>query len=476
MQNTQEDTHMERKNAWKSYTPEQIAELEAFAADYRAYIDSAKIERECVTESVKRAEAAGFRNLKQLIAEGAPLKPGDKVYSNWMGKSFMMFTIGRASLQRGMNILGAHIDSPRIDVKPNPLYEDSELAFLDTRYYGYIKKYQWVARNLVLHGVVTLKNGKRIPIAIGEDEQDPVFYITDLLPHIADDQMKKTAGNVIEGEDLDILIGHKPMQSEEKEAVKAGILAILKEQYGFEEADFLSAELEAVPAGKSREVGFDRSMIAGYGHDDRVCAYPSMRALLDFDGIPEYTLCCVLADKEENGSYGATGMKAMFFENAVAELLQLCEGFSELGLRRTLANSRMLSSDVSSAFDPHYPSFYEQKNTAFLGKGACFSKYTGGSGKGGSSDANSEFVAEIRRIMDDAGVHYQLSEIGRVDVGGGGTIAHLCANYGMNVIDAGVPVLSMHAPTEIISKADLYEVYRCYCAFLAGAVEMESAL
>lgn len=467
---------MERRNAWKSYSPAQREELEAFARDYRAYLDKSKIERECVQESVALAEAAGFQNLKSYIHDGRPLRPGDRVYYNWMGKSFIMFIIGRASLQRGMNILGAHIDSPRIDIKPNPLYEDEGLAFLDTRYYGYIKKYQWVARNLALHGVVTLRNGEKISIAIGESPEDPVFYITDLLPHIANEQMKKSADRVVEGEDLDILIGHIPVPGTEKEAVKAGILNILRERYGFEEADFLSAELVAVPAENSREAGFDRSMIAGYGHDDRVCAFPSLRAMTDYVGTPEYTLCCVLADKEENGSHGATGMHSMFFENALAEVYQLTEGFNELGLRRALSNSRMLSSDVNSAFDPHYSTCYEKKNTAFLGCGACFSKYTGGSGKGGTSDANSEFVAEIRRIMDAADVCYQLSELGRVDVGGGGTIAHLCAHYGMNVIDAGVPVLSMHAPTELISKADLYEVYRCYGAFLSGAVEMESVI
>ena len=459
---------MERENLWTTYTDEQLEALERFACDYRQYLDHGKTERECVAESVALAEAAGFRNLKPLIDRGEPLKAGDRVYFNWMEKSLVLFIVGEKSLQEGMTILGAHIDSPRIDVKQNPLYEEAGMAYLDTHYYGYIKKYQWVARNLALHGVVSLKGGRSVTVRIGEEENDPVLVITDLLPHIADDQLKKPAEKVVEGEDLDILIAHRPLKGAQKEAVRAAILELLKREYGIEEADLISAELEAVPAGPSRDAGLDRSMIAAYGHDDRVCAYPSLRAMLDWSGTPARTLCCILTDKEEIGSYGATGMHAVFFENAVAELYQLTEGFSELGLRRALSNSRMLSSDVSSAFDPLYPSVFEKKNTAFLGNGVCFSKYTGSGGKGGSSDANSEFVAEIREIMDGAGVRYQFSEIGRVDVGGGGTIAHLCARYGLNVIDAGVPVLSMHAPTEIISKADLFEVYRCYRAFLGA--------
>lgn len=466
---------MERVKAWTTYSDEQLQQLEAFSNDYMAFLNAAKIERECVTEGVRIAEEAGFKRLKGLIDSNTELKAGDRVYSTWMGKSFLMFILGKKPMQEGMNILGAHIDSPRIDVKQNPLYEEGDFTYLDTHYYGYIKKYQWVARALALHGVVSLKNGTKITLAIGEKKDDPVFYITDLLPHIADDQMKKTASHVVEGEALDIIVGNKPLQGEEKEPVRAGVLKILREQYGIEEDDFLSAELEAVPAGESREVGFDRSLIAAYGHDDRVCAYPSVRALTDFEGVPEYTLCCILTDKEENGSYGASGMRSKYFENTVAELMQLKGEFTEIALRRALANSRMLSSDVSSGFDPLYASAYETKNAAFLGRGACFSKYTGSGGKGGSSDANAEFLGEIRRIMDDADVHYQTCEIGRVDVGGGGTIAHLCAAYGMNVIDAGVPVLSMHSPTEVVSKADVYEAYRAYCAFLrdARAMDME---
>ena len=456
---------------WNSRTDAQDAAMEAFARDYRKYLDNGKTERECVTESVALAEAAGFRDLEALIAKGEKLRPGDRVYLNWMGKSLVLFILGTRSLQEGMVLLGAHIDSPRIDIKQNPLYEEAGMAYLDTHYYGYIKKYQWVARNLALHGVVNLKDGRAVTLAIGEAADDPVFCVTDLLPHIADDQLKKPGEKVVEGESLDLLVGNRPLKGVEKEAVRAAILDLLKRRYGIGEADFLSAELEAVPAGPSRDAGFDRSMIAAYGHDDRVCAFPSLRAMLDFPGTPANTLCCVLTDKEEIGSYGATGMHAVFFENAVAEVYELSEGFSELGLRRALSRSRMLSSDVSSAFDPLYPEVFERRNTAYLGRGVCFSKYTGSGGKGGSSDANSEFVAQLRRTLDDAGVTYQFSEIGRVDVGGGGTIAHLCAHYGMNVIDAGVPVLSMHAPTEVISKVDLYEAYRCYRAFLGAPAE-----
>ena len=456
---------------WNSRTDAQDAAMEAFARDYRKYLDNGKTERECVTESVALAEAAGFRDLEALIAKGEKLRPGDRVYLNWMGKSLVLFILGTRSLQEGMVLLGAHIDSPRIDIKQNPLYEEAGMAYLDTHYYGYIKKYQWVARNLALHGVVNLKDGRAVTLAIGEAADDPVFCVTDLLPHIADDQLKKPGEKVVEGESLDLLVGNRPLKGVEKEAVRGAILDLLKRRYGIGEADFLSAELEAVPAGPSRDAGFDRSMIAAYGHDDRVCAFPSLRAMLDFPGTPANTLCCVLTDKEEIGSYGATGMHAVFFENAVAEVYELSEGFSELGLRRALSRSHMLSSDVSSAFDPLYPEVFERRNTAYLGRGVCFSKYTGSGGKGGSSDANSEFVAQLRRTLDDAGVTYQFSEIGRVDVGGGGTIAHLCAHYGMNVIDAGVPVLSMHAPTEVISKVDLYEAYRCYRAFLGAPAE-----
>ena len=455
---------MERKNAWKSCA--DMGALETFAAQYREFLDQGKTERECVELCTRAAGLAGFLNLSACTAENRRLKPGDRVYANWMGKAFLMFIIGAQGMERGMNILGAHIDSPRIDVKQNPLYEEADLAYLDTHYYGGIKKYQWVATPLAIHGVVVKKNGDTIALSVGEGENDPVFCISDLLPHLAQEQMKKDAAKIIEGEDLNLIVGGRPLEGEDKEAVKASILKLLSDEYDFEEEDFLSAELEIVPAGHARDMGFDRSMILAYGHDDRVCAYPSMRAVLDYQGVPERTLCCVLTDKEEIGSVGATGMDSMYFENITAEVLALTQDYCELSLRRCLRNSRMLSSDVSAGFDPNFASAFERKNAAYLGRGLCFNKFTGARGKSSSSDANAEFVAEIRRVMDDADVAFQFAELGRVDLGGGGTIAYTCAKYGMNVIDAGVPVLSMHAPYEVISKVDLYEAYRGYCAFL----------
>ena len=457
---------MERKNAWKDYSEYELMRLEAFAREYCAFLDAGKTERECAAECEKLARAAGFQDLNELIAAGKEVKSGDKVYANWMGKSFVAFIIGEECMQKGMNILGAHIDSPRIDVKQNPMYEDGDFAYLDTHYYGGIKKYQWVALPLAIHGVIAKKDGSVVTISVGEKEDDPVFCISDLLPHLAQEQMKKDAPHVIEGEGLDLIIGGRPVADCDKEAVKTGVINILKGTYGIEEEDFLSAELEIVPAGKARDMGFDRSMIMAYGHDDRVCAYPSLRALTDFNGVPKRTLCCILVDKEEIGSVGATGMESRFFENICAELYALTGKYSELGLRRMLANSRMLSSDVSAGFDPLFASAFEKKNAAFLGRGICFNKYTGARGKSGSSDANAEFVAFVRKVMDDANVAFQTAELGRVDLGGGGTIAYICANYGMNVIDAGVAVLSMHAPFEVISKADLFETYKAYCAFL----------
>ena len=428
---------------------------------------------ECVKVSERLAKAKGFDDLAARVREGQALRAGDRVYRCWMNKCFVAFVMGKRPMSEGMNILGAHIDSPRIDVKQNPLYEENDLAYLDTHYYGGIKKYQWLAMPLALHGVIVKKSGETVTVAIGEDEGDPVFCITDLLPHLAADQMGKSARELIDGDALNLLVGGQPLEGEEKDAVKARVLSVLAQKYGVEEEDFLSAELEAVPAGRARELGFDRSMILAYGHDDRVCAYPSLAALLDTEGTPEYTLCCVLTDKEEIGSVGATGMGAMFFENAVSELYGLVKPYSELGVRRMLSNSRMLSSDVSAAFDPNFAGVFEKKNTAFLGRGVCFNKYTGSRGKSGSSDANPEYIAQLRRIMEDAGVAYQTSELGKVDAGGGGTIAYLCAKYGMNVIDSGVPVLSMHAPWEVVSKADLYEAYKGYCAFLRGAKSVE---
>lgn len=462
---------MERKNAWAKVDAAGMKKIEAFAGDYCAFLDHGKTERECVAQAVQAARAAGFTDLMQSAREGRALGAGDKVYVNWMNKSFMCFVVGSAPLEAGMNILGAHIDSPRLDVKQNPLYEEADLAYLDTHYYGGIKKYQWVAQPLALHGVLCKKDGTTVTVAIGEDADDPVFYITDLLPHLAQEQMAKTAAKAIEGEELNLIVGGVPVlpEGEEKASVTAGVLAILKEKYGVEEEDFLSAELEIVPAGKARDVGFDRSMILSYGHDDRVCAYPSLRAVLDFEGVPAYTLCAVLTDKEEIGSVGATGMNSQFFENIVAELADLAGAKGDLALRRVLAHSRMLSSDVSAGFDPNFASAFEKKNAAFLGRGLCFNKYTGSRGKSGSNDANAEYIAQLRRMLDDAEVAYQTCELGRVDLGGGGTIAYMCAKYGMNVIDAGVAVLSMHAPYEVISKVDLYEAYQGYCTFLREA-------
>ncbi len=459
---------MYKKIAWNEYGPEALEALERVNADYRRFLDGGKTERECVLEAVSSAEEKGFRDMDALIASGVRLKAGDRVYRNWMGKSFMAFIVGKEPMEKGMNILGAHIDSPRLDIKQNPVYEDTGLAYLDTHYYGGIKKYQWLALPLAIHGVAVKKNGEKVNVVIGEDSADPVFCITDLLPHLAQEQMTKTAAKVIEGEALNLLAASRPTD-DEKEPVRERLLAVLKERCGLEEEDLVSAELEVVPAGCTREMGLDRSMLLGYGHDDRVCAYPSLRALTDFEGVPEYTLCAVLTDKEEIGSVGATGMQSLYFENTVSELLALAEEYSELSLKRVLQNSRMLSSDVSAGFDPAFAGVFDKNNAAFLGKGVCFNKYTGSRGKSGSSDANAEFVAAIRRIMDDNAVAFQTAELGKVDAGGGGTIAYLCARYGMNVIDCGVPVLSMHAPWEVVSKADVYEAYKCYRAFLKDA-------
>ena len=460
---------MYAKNAWQQYSPEDMKALEAFAQDYRKFLDGGKTERECVKEAVAEAEAKGFRSLDDVIRSGETVKPGDRIYCAWMKKSFMAFIVGTEPMENGMNILGAHIDSPRMDIKQNPMYEDESIAYLDTHYYGGIKKYQWVALPLAMHGVVAKKDGTCLEVAIGEDPADPVFYISDLLIHLSADQMQKSAREVIEGEALNVIIGSMPLKDEEKEPVKKAVLQLLKDKYGMEEEDFLSAELEIVPAGASREVGFDRSLIAGYGHDDRVCAYPSLRAIEDYEGVPARTLCAILTDKEEIGSVGATGMNSNFFENVIAELLHAAGIDSNLAVRRMLRNSYMLSSDVSAGFDPNFASVFEKKNAAFLGKGICFNKFTGRGGKSGSNDANAEYVAQVRRIMDDNGVDFQTAELGRVDAGGGGTIAYMCAKYGMNVIDAGIAVLSMHAPWELISKADLWEGYKCYLAFLKDA-------
>ena len=461
---------MKTENAWEKYTKTQLEEVDALSKAYRAFLNHGKTERECVKQIVERAKEAGYKELSELIKEGKTCKPGDKVYAVNMEKAVILFQVGSEPLENGMNILGAHIDSPRLDVKQNPLYEDGDFAFLDTHYYGGIQKYQWVTIPLAIHGVVVKKNGEKVVINIGEKEDDPVFFISDLLVHLAAEQLEKKASKVIEGEALDIIIGNRPLQDvkddEKKEKVQAFTLKLLKEQYGIEEKDFLSAELEIVPAGEAREAGLDRSMVLGYGQDDRVCAFSSLEAILEVQDLKR-TGCCILVDKEEIGSVGATGMQSRFFENAVAELLALTTGaYNDLILRRCLANSRMLSSDVSSAFDPTYAASFDKKNVAYLGHGMVFNKFTGARGKSGSNDANAEYLGFIRKVMDDAGVTFQTAELGKVDLGGGGTIAYILSLYGMNVIDCGVPVLNMHAPHEATSKADLYEAKCGYKAFL----------
>ena len=455
---------MYKKNAWKKYLPNNLDKVMGFAELYKDYLSYSKTERLAVEASVKLAEEAGYKNLSSVTS----LKAGDKIYVVNKQKNIALFVIGEKPLEAGLRILGAHIDSPRIDIKQNPVYEKTDYCFLDTHYYGGIKKYQWVTIPLALHGVVCKKDGTVIKVAIGEDPNDPVVGITDLLIHLSANQMSKTASNVIEGEDLDITIGSMPLNEEEKATVKANVLNILKEKYNIEEEDFVSAEIEAVPAGPARYYGLDRSMVAGYGHDDRVCAYTSLKAILDVEK-PEYTSCCILVDKEEIGSVGATGAHSKFFENTIAELIALEGNYSDLKVRRSLKNSKMLSSDVSAGVDPLYPSVNENNNSAFLGQGICFNKYTGSRGKSGSNDANPEYMAEIRKVMDEENIYYQTAELGRVDAGGGGTIAYILGNYDMNVIDAGIAVLSMHSPMEIVSKVDLYEAYLAYKAFLLKA-------
>ncbi|MBR3637701.1 MAG: aminopeptidase [Lachnospiraceae bacterium] len=470
---------MSDKTVWSKYTKKQLGELNVFSEEYRKFISECKTERECTDEIVNRLEEQGFKELELLVKNGTKIKAGDKIYAVNRNKGIVAFRIGKEPMENGMNILGAHIDSPRLDVKQNPLYEDGGLAYLDTHYYGGIKKYQWVTIPLAIHGVVVKKDLSTKIINLGEEEDDPVFFISDLLIHLAAEQMEKKASKVIEGEALDIIIGSRPAEAkstsskskekaeekEEREAVKKSVLALLKEYYDMEEDDFLSAELEIVPAGRARDCGIDRSMIIGYGHDDRVCSYPSFRALVDVAN-PQKTACCILVDKEEIGSVGATGMTSLFFENVVAEIIALTGKDSELSLRRCLKNSNMLSSDVSSAFDPSYAGSFDKKNVAYLGKGMVLCKFTGARGKSGSNDADAEYIGKLRSIFDKDNVSIQLAELGKVDLGGGGTIAYILAKYGMNVIDCGVAVLNMHAPHEVISKADLYETYRGYLSFL----------
>ena len=460
---------MERPNAWKTYNKTELKKLEAVAAEYKDFLDRGKTERECAQIAISALEKAGYVSLEKAIVAKKALKPGDKIYLNKMGKAVLTFMIGKNPLAEGMNIVGAHIDSPRLDLKQNPLYEDGDFALADTHYYGGIKKYQWVARELALHGVVVKKDGTTVQICIGEKDTDPVVGVSDLLIHLSQEQLSKKMSEAITGENLDIILGGKPLNGEDKEPVKAKLIRILKEEYGIEEDDLISAEIEAVPAGKARDFGLDRSMIMGYGHDDRVCAFAELKAVLDLKGIPAYTCCGMLVDKEEIGSVGATSMQSNYLENAVAEILDLQGAYSELNVRRALRNSRMLSCDVSAGFDPLYAGAYEKKNAAWLGRGVCFNKFTGSRGKSGSNDANAEYMAKLRRIMDENKVCWQTAELGKVDQGGGGTIAYICALYGMEVIDSGVAVLNMHAPMEIISKADLYEAVKAYKAFMMKA-------
>ena len=465
---------MKDKNAWTTYTAKQLKELEALCSDYRVFLDEGKTERECIKKIIADAEAAGYRDFSGILEKGGKVKSGDKIYAVCMNKTIALFNIGSDPLEKGMNILGAHIDSPRLDVKQNPLYEDTEIAYLDTHYYGGIKKYQWVTIPLAIHGVVAMKDGSLKEICIGEDETDPVVFVSDLLIHLAAKQMTKKANVVIEGEDLDIIVGSKPVKGEEKDAVKAEVLGILRKQYGIEEEDLWSAELEIVPAGKAREAGLDRSMIMAYGQDDRVCAFTSLASMLQTKKLKR-TACCLLVDKEEIGSVGATGMQSRFFENTVAELIEAMDAYdsrtknTELVLRRTLASSRMLSSDVSATFDPLYASKFDKKNAAMMGKGMVFNKFTGARGKAGSNDANAEYLGRLRRVLNDKKVIFQSAEIGKVDEGGGGTIAYIMSLYGMEVVDSGVAVLNMHAPYEVSSKADIYETKKGYDAFLADA-------
>ena len=459
---------MERKNMWEHYTEEQERELEELAVRYRKCLDQSKTERECVTLSIAMAEENGYQNIEDCIREGVTLKAGDKVYAQYMKKTLALFHIGTKPLTEGMNILGAHVDSPRLDVKQNPLYEDTQMAYLDTHYYGGVKKYQWVTIPLAIHGVVVKKDGTVVPVVIGEKEDDPVFVISDLLIHLSQDQLEKKARIVIEGEGLDLLIGTKPVKNadkDEKEKVRAWVVCYLKEAYDIEEEDFISAELEIVPSGKSWDCGFDRSRILGYGQDDKVCAYAAIHALLHAKKLAR-TSVVMLTEKEEIGSYGATGMTSHFYENALAEIMNLTGEYSSLKFRRAMAASNLLSADVSSVFDPMFADSFEQKNVAYLGGGLVFNKVTGARGKSGANDANAEYLGALRGLLDEKEVTYQYAEYGRIDLGGSGTISHILAEYAMNVVDCGTAVMNMHAPYEVTSKVDVYETMRGYRAFL----------
>ena len=453
---------MYNENAWKKYDEKELKDLFKFNDEYIEFISNNKTEREVTKATVEILKKNGYKNLDDVTS----LKAGDKIYAVNRGKNVAAFIIGKEDIEKGINVLGAHIDSPRIDLKQNPLYESSDFAYFDTHYYGGIVKYQWVARPLAIHGVVCKKDGSIVDVVIGEDDNDPVVMISDLLPHLAQDKNVKPGTKVIEGEDLDLTIGHMPLKDEEKDAVKANVLKLLKDKYGIEENDFVSSELEIVPQGKARSLGLDSSMVLGYGHDDRVCAYTSLRAVLDTESVNR-TSCAILVDKEEIGSVGATGAQSKWCTNVIAEIInKMKNNYNDLMLQHTLTNSYMLSSDVSAAFDPLYPSVFEKKNAAYLGHGLTFNKYTGARGKSGCNDASPEFIAKIRNIMDNANVSYQTAELGRVDQGGGGTIAYILSNLNMNVIDAGIPVISMHAPCETVSKVDVYEAYKGYIEFI----------
>ncbi|MHC1683649.1 MAG: aminopeptidase [Clostridiaceae bacterium] len=459
----------EYKYAWDKYSNEETQKLFEFCNEYREFISKCKTERECVTYFVAEAEKAGYTSLKELIKQNKQLKAGDKVYFEYKEKAVALYQIGKNGFEKGLNIIGAHIDAPRIDLKQNPLYEDNGLALFETHYYGGIKKYQWVALPMALHGVVVKKDGTKVYISIGEDENDPVLGISDLLAHLSNDQMSKTLAKGIEGEDLNVLVGSIPVKDEKKKSrVKENILRILNEKYEISEEDFVSAELEIVPAGKARDYGLDKSMIMGYGQDDRVCSYTAFKAMIEATDC-EKTTVTLLVDKEEIGSVGATGMQSRFFENSLVEVMNLYGDYSELKLRRTLANSKMLSADVTVAFDPNYPSVVEKRNSAYFGKGIVFSKYTGARGKSGCNDANPEFIAELRKIFEEDNISWQTSELGKVDQGGGGTIAYILAEYGMEVIDCGVALQNMHAPYEVASKADIFETYKGYKTFFIKA-------
>ena len=454
---------MYAKNTWEKYK-DNLNEVMEYNEGYKDYISKNKTERACVKDSIRLAKEKGFKPLDSFET----LKPGDKVYVNNRDKNIALFVIGNKPLTEGMRILGAHIDSPRMDLKQNPLYESEGFVLADTHYYGGVKKYQWVTIPLSLYGVVAKKDGTVVDVVIGEDDNDPVVGISDLLIHLAAEQLDKKASKVIEGENLDVTLGNMPLVGEEKDAVKANILKLLKDKYDIEEEDFVSAEIEVVPSGKSRDYGLDRSMIAGYGHDDRVCAYTSLTAILDMD-VCDYTCCTILVDKEEIGSVGATGAQSLFFENTIGEMLVKMGIDSFVQTRLTLSRSKMLSSDVSAGVDPLFVSVNDKKNAAYLGNGIVFNKYTGARGKSGSNDASAEYVARIRAVMDESNIHYQTAELGKVDLGGGGTIAYILGNYNMDVIDAGIAVLNMHAPMEVVSKVDVYETYQAYIAFLKNA-------